>query len=65
VLQEQGRSIAELKALIDPASVVRYGRARNANGGDPIRTAEGNHTRRDNSFIRVSTHRYWLEISSA
>lgn len=55
VLNDQHRTIAKLKALIKNYSVIRYGRVRNANGGDPIQTADGDHSRRDNSFVRVRT----------
>lgn len=62
VLNDQHRTIAELKALIKKDSVIRYGRVRNANGGDPIRTADGDHSRRDNSFVRVSTEQYRFSL---
>lgn len=48
------RTPSQLKELIDFDSVVRYGRVRVAGGGDRLRTSEGDHSRRNNSFIRVS-----------
>ncbi|KAG8736058.1 hypothetical protein FRC10_009732 [Ceratobasidium sp. 414] len=46
------RSASDLKDLVDVDSVVRYGRVRIAGGGDRIRTGEGSHSSRDNSFVR-------------
>ncbi|CAE6456355.1 unnamed protein product, partial [Rhizoctonia solani] len=54
VLGNQNRSIAELKSLIKKKSIVRYGRVRNANGGDRLRAADVDNSGRNSSFIRFT-----------
>jgi carbamate kinase len=62
----QGLNAAQLKAQIDWATLVRYGRFRMVGDGDTIRTADiiqRDPTARDNSFVRVRFLHGYLFIS--